>query len=330
MAELIWNGYDKLFEIRLLHHYWLDNGSSVFDTIPGDKKERRLASYDVRALLTIAPTSSTVRALKGLHYIYKDTALGCIVAVPKDSVIPDDTVFELAITVRDPACFNYTALTLRPQKIYELFHQPEQKVYRYKENVPLLSNTTGTPHGATLFLSKEIPNSADHDLAESLYKSGNALMQLTGDQPGADTQQLNANAADMPVYCHQGDVPPIVPPAGLSGVPERGILLTNDIPDNIFMLIHLETMRAEGGDFSLVDINGHSKVVSPVFEVRFKNRATFWQYLNQKTGTVTTEITPLALTNFGNAGTKQKPSEGLVKIEKSGDKIIRLISEIFV
>lgn len=331
MAELIRNGYAKLFEIRLLHHYWLDDGSTVFDAIPGDKKERRLASYDVRALLTIAPTSSTVKALKGLRYIYRETALGCIMVVPKDSVIPDDTIFEFAVTVRDPACFNYTALTLRPQKIYELFYQPEQKEYRYKENVPLLSNTTGTLHGSTLFLSKEIPVSAADALAESLYKSGSALMQLTGDQPGAGTQQLNANAANMPVYCHQGDVSAIVPPTGLSGAPERGILLTDDIPDSVFLLIHLESMRVEGGDFSLVDINGHPKVASPVFQVHFKNRSTFWRYLNKKTGAVvSTEAAPLSLTNYGNAGTKQKPSEGLVKVEKSGDKITRLVSEIFV
>jgi hypothetical protein len=331
MAEFSRNGYTKLFEIRLLHHYWLDDGSTVFDAIAGDKKEQRLASYDVRDFLTISPTSCTVKAIKGLRYIYKETALGCIMLVPKDSIIPDDTIFEFAVTVRDPAFFNYTALTLRPQKIYELFYQPEQKGYRYKENVPLLSNKTGTLQGSTLFLSKEIPDSGSDALAESLYKSGNALMQLTGDQPGAGNQQLNADAANMPVYCHQGDVPAIVPPAGLSGAPERGILLKDDIPDSVFLLIHLETMRVEGGDFSLVDINGHPKATSPVFHVRFKNRSTFWRYLDMKTGAVvSTEAAPLPLTNYGNAGTKQKPSEGLVKVEKSGDKITRLVSEIYM
>jgi len=43
-----------------------------------------------------------------------------------------------------------------------------------------------------------------------------------------------------------------------------------------------------------------------------------------------TEANPLPLTYFGNAGTKQKPSDGLVKAEKSGQKITRLVSEIYV
>jgi hypothetical protein len=331
MVELIRDGYVKLCEIRLLHHYWLDDGSTVFDAISGDKQERYLASYDVRTLLKIAPTSSTMKALKGLRYIYRETALGCIVVVPEDCVVPDDITFEFAVIVRDSAFFNYTALTLSPQKIYELFYQPEKKKYRYKENVPLLSNKTGTQQGSTLFLSKEIPDSAAGALAEALYRSGSALMQLTGDQPGAGTQQLNADAANMPVYCHQDDVPEIVAPDGLSGAPERGILLTDDIPDSVFLLIRLEPMRVEGGDFSLVDINGHPKTVGPVFHVRFKNRSTFRRYLNMKTGAVdSTESTPLPLTNYGNAGIKKKPSEGLVKVEKSGDKITQLISEIFV
>src|SRR5262249_44808328 len=143
------NGYKRLFEVRLLHHYWLDEGATVFDLISSQpKKDNRLLSYDVRSFIAVTPTAATAKSLKGFGCIYKNTALGCIAAAPAGTVIPADAIFEFAVTVQDSAFFNYSALTLRPQKIYELYHQPEDKTYRYKENVPVLSNSTGASRGA--------------------------------------------------------------------------------------------------------------------------------------------------------------------------------------
>ena len=261
--------------------------------------------------------------------------MGCLVAVPDSVVVPVDAMFEFVVTVQNAAFFNYTALTLRPQKIYELYHQPDDKIYRYKENVPVLSNLSGTSRGTApnkaLFLSKEIPALAANDQVESLVLSGDALLQLTGDQPGADTQQLSATASDLPVFVHQGDVPAIVPPTGLVGTPERGVMLSEDVTDNVFALIRLSAVRTDDEGFSLIDVDGHAKATPPVFQVRFKNRSTTWRYLKKSTGALDSpESKPLPLTHFGNAGTKQKPSEGLVKAVKSGTKITQLISEIFV
>jgi hypothetical protein len=126
-------------------------------------------------------------------------------------------------------------------------------------------------------------------------------------------------------------VPVIVPPADLIDVPKNGIMLSNDIPDDVFALIRLTAIRANDSDFSFIDSKGRAKTAHPIFQIRLKNRSTIWQYLNKTTGAVTsTELNPLPLTHFGNAGTKQKPSEGWVKAEKNGTKITRLVSEIFV
>jgi hypothetical protein len=336
MAERVINAYQPLFEIRLLHHYWLDEGATVFDLIPSqEQRNKRMQSYDMRSFLRLSPTASTATALNGLGWVYKETALGCLVAVPVDSVVSPDALFEFVVTVLNPAMMNYTALTLRPQKIYEIYYEPEKKTYRYKDNVPTLSNLTGASRGAgvskALFLSKEIPAPAADDQVESLVVADNALMQLTGDQPGAATQQLDAQATNLPVFVHQGDVPPIAPPPGLVGAPARGIMLSDDIPDNVFALIRISAVRANDGDFSLIDSEGHGKMPHPVFQIRLKNRSTFWQYLNKNTGAVlSTEVNALPLTQYGNAGSKQKPSAGLVKAETSGTKITRLVSEIFV
>ena len=336
MAENIKNEYKRLFEIRLLHHYWLDEGGIVFDLITAqEQREKRFLSYDVRSLLVITPTAATARVLRGLGCVYKNTALGCMVAVPNGTKVPVDTTFDFVVTVLDSAFCNYTALTLRPHKIYELYHQSEDKTYRYKENVPVLSNLTGAARGTgvnkTLFLSKEIPALTADDQVESLVLSGNALSQLTSDQPGAGLQQLSAQATNLPVFVHQGDVPTVVPPTGLSGAPARGILLSDDIPDNVFVLICLSAIRADDGDFSFIGSDGHVKETNPVFQIRFKNRSSLWRYFKKSTGALdSTESKPLPLTYYGNAGTKQKPSVDLVKAEKSNNKITQLISEIFV
>jgi hypothetical protein len=340
MSERMTSRHKRLFEVRMLHHYWLDDGATVFDPIADQaKKNPRLPAYDMRSFLAVRPTAATVNGLSAFGCLFRETALGCVVLAPDTAVIPADTVFEFIVTAKQGSFHNYTALTLRPQKIYELFNAADNTAdrvtYRYKANVPVLSNLTGTARGSganrSLFLSSEIPAQATDDQVEALVRSGNALLQLTSDGPSATTQQLSPQATDLPVYVHQADAPAIVPPAGLSGVPARGVRLSEDVTDDVFALISLTAVRASDDTFSFVDGAGLAKDVSPVYQIHFKNRSTTWKYLNKRTGAVdSTEPNPLPLTYFGNAGSKQKPSEGFVKAEKSGAKVTRLVSEIYV
>jgi hypothetical protein len=249
--------------------------------------------------------------------------------------MPTDTVLEFILSTKGNGFFDYTALTLRPQKIYELFNTSDGVTYRYKENVPVLSNLTGATRGAgpnlQLFLSQEIPAPAASDQVESLVMNGTALAQLTSDNPAATTQQLAAQASNFPVFVNQGDAPVIVPPAGLVGAPTRGIQLSADTPDETFALINLTAVRGDNDAFSFVDGVGAPKASPPLYQVRFKNRSTTWTYLDKGTGAVNSgEANPLPLTFFGNAGTKQKPSRGHVKAQFSGTKVTGLISEIYV
>lgn len=335
MAERIGNKYQRLFEIRLLHHYWLDEGATVFDLIADQRvKEERLLHYDVRPLLAITPTSTTATTLTGLGGLYKDTALGCLVAVPENTLLPQDATFDFAVTVRQTDFLNYTALTLRPQQVHEIYHRLEDRIYRYKEDVPLLSNLTGatreTDSGKQLFLSKEIPALAADDQVEALVLNGTALEQLTSDQPGAGRQTLHDPATALPLFVHQGDVPAIVPPSGLVGAPAFGVPLSSEITDAVFAIIRLSARRADDEDFSLIDSDGHARVPCPIFQIRFKNRSTVWQYRNKHREIVDTEPNPLPLTYFGNAGTKQKPSASTVNVVKNGRRITQLLSEVFI
>lgn len=345
MGEQIKMGYRRLFEILLLHHYWLDDWLDkkpvIFDLLPDKKRDARLLTYDVRSVFGIEPTTATARVLRGFGGLFKETAYGCVVAVPNQAVIPADAIFRLIVTVRNADVMNYTALTLRRQKIYELYHQAEGKTYRYKENVPLLSNATGvfrsTGPAQGLYLSKKMPTLPVGNDAktfplpvEGLALAGTALVQLVGDQPEGTAQQLGTSATDLPLFVHQGDVPAINPPTGLAEVPAGGIQLTDDIPDNVFALIELIPARADVDAFSFIDAAGHAKFPYPVFHVRFKNRSTIWRYVSKITGAeIGIESAPLPLTHFGT-GAKRKPSKGLARPVKDGDKITQLVSDIYV
>ena len=131
----------------------------------------------------------------------------------------------------------------------------------------------------------------------------------------------------MPVFVHQGDVP------------VDGVLL-EDIPDDIYALIRLATVRADNDEFSFITAAGLAKTPAPVFQIRFKNRSTQWHYYHGNTGKnippFFVEPAPLPLTFFGNASSapnkKQKPSQGLVvpqTDESVPPKVLGLRSEIF-
>jgi hypothetical protein len=340
MIERATTAYARLFEVRILHHYWLDDGAKVFDALPKDQQAERLAAYDVRTILGVTPTPSTRKRLAGLRCAFVPTAQGFVVAAPGGLAIAADTEFAFSVTVADGRLFDYTALTLRPQAIHEASdpadHSPGRAIYRYKENVPLLSNLTGATRGTgadtILFLSRDYPAPSASDQVEALVQSGGALLQLTSDNPSATSRQLGADVAKQPIYVHQGDAPVIVPPADVTGAPARGMALSGDTRDDVFALIKLVASRGDNGAFSFVGPDGLARVPAPVYHVRFKNRSTLWAYLDKQTGAVkSTSPGPLPLTWYGNAdGTGQKPSRGGIKAESSGARITQLVSEIYI
>ena len=81
MSELFTSAYGPLFEVRLLHHYWLDDGAIAFDDIASDAtRSARLLDYDVRQFLDVVPTAATETALSGYGCLFKNQALGFLVA----------------------------------------------------------------------------------------------------------------------------------------------------------------------------------------------------------------------------------------------------------
>jgi hypothetical protein len=355
VVEFLRIGYTRVFEIRVLHHFWLDEGATVFDKIADQaKKSQRLLTYDVRRLLSFQPSAASAATISALRGVFRTTGLGFLVAVPDDTVVPFDTTFEFFVTVVAPDYANYTPQPLArpgvtPTTIPSLSPQPivtvvdpvpdpvtsALQVHRYKANVPVLSNLTGVARGAgaamRLYLSRDYPAASTDDAVEALVSVGDELRQRIGDPPNAQLNVVGPKS-DLPIFLHQGDVPSITPPAGSTGAPAFGIELNNDTPPNITAVIRLAPRRPTGSPFNFADPDGspHPRV----FEVHLQNRWTTWKYHSKSDGSLTsTEAGPLPLTYFGNAGTKQKPSSAAIGAEfdnQNPPRITRLVSDIYV
>ena len=356
MAELIRNGYKRLFEVKILHHYFLDDGVDDFQSPfnPNDStavreqkrssREKKWNVYDIRRVLSITPSVSTEALITRLGGQFRQTATGFLVAIPDSAAIPANARFDFALMVEDGNFYQYTALPFykneankagRTQKIVELVYQGT--VFRYKPNVFVWTNQNGTVRLANpavpqkrFYLTKEIPDFVPGAtyLAEALVKKDDNLYRAMNDKPqpatppSANWHKLNVppkitdpadpsfTYARLPAYVNQEDIPVIVPLAGSTGTPERGILLTGDVPESVFALIRIDAMPAGvDTEFQLLS-GGQIKSPHPVFEIHFKNRATIWRYYdtNQKKFLDAPFNQPRGFTYFGNAGgTEKKP-----------------------
>lgn len=346
MSERFSSKYQVLCQVHILHHYWLDDGSTLFDGLPRDAlekaalnlteitptREQHLRDYDLRKFLAVNPTAKTRKLLAGLGCLFKNTSLGFVLVIPKATTLPKDLQLEFFLTATHPDFFSYTALTLQAQPIVEVLRPDGQITDRFKINLLVLSNLTGTLKTDAgvkqCYLSKAIPALAPDDRAEALVKIGNALWQLDGDQPDAIRHRLSSQISKMPVFVNQDDIS------------TDGILL-EDMPDEVFGLIRLAAVRPDNDNFSFVTAEGLPKTSPPLFQIRFKNRSTQWQYYRGSSAKIApptfVEPDPLPLTFFGNASTakpskKPKPSAGPIKIRLDNNnpsKVLGINSEIF-
>lgn len=336
MPEVSASDYRVLFEVRLLHHYWLDDGAVLFDHLPNAAaREKRLLRYDCRPFLEVQPTSMSEQALGALGLAFVQTGLGFVVAAPVGVKVDLDQAFEFQLSIRDPDYFNYTAQTLRRPSIMEVAGEEYQPPWRCKSGVPILSNTTGGTrvlNGVrTLFLSREIPTQAPEEAVESIVRTAGALQELTSDGPGATSEQLLPDASNSPIFVHQDDVPALTAPPGAVGVPSTGIALSEDLRDDIAMLIRIALTRADDASFNCVDAAGAPLSNPPVFQVRLRNRRSTWTYRSRTTAAVlATEAKPLPLTNYGNAGTRQKPDASTVSAQVVGGVVKKIVSDIYI
>ena len=68
--------YKSLFEIKLLHHYFLDKGEEIWDAMAPEDRDLMEEKYDIRDILEITPTPDCNTILNSHNCIFKQTSSG--------------------------------------------------------------------------------------------------------------------------------------------------------------------------------------------------------------------------------------------------------------
>ena len=333
-VERLTSAFVRLFEVRVLHHFWLDEATTMLDALAAAEQEKRLQAYDVRSLLEIEPTDATATTLAGLGGIWKANTLGLLVALPAGSTVPDSAVLEFTLRIVDRDFMAYTAYGLEAPTSADAYDEVHKRVLRYRAGAAAYSNLTGCTRawGASkrLFLTKEAPAPQASDRVEYLVNSGGVLTQRLEDPPGTSAADLGF-VGDLPAFATHADVPAIAPVPGVKDpIPTRGILLPEGAAADTFALLRIAAVHPTDGDLSCTT-GGLPKAVPPVFELRFKNRRTLWRRMDKADPeTVLSEEGPFPLTHLGNPGTAPKPAVGRVKVERTGTCVTHVVSEVFM
>ncbi len=354
--------YDTLFEIRILHHYFLNSGLTHFGQMTESEKAATMLRYDSREIFDIRPTSETLRLLTSCKALFRHTATGLIAGIRsvKDKNQPDkkqayllfdatDT-FTFTVEVKDPGFRNYTALPLKTEN--ETMFLFKNTDHNSKLEFPSLSvNPALFKNGSTYN-----PGDMVADQAENPQKLFIAKVRTTQNitDPAAWTEENRA--VDYPVhYVTSADRIRVV--RGMlnykekaSGEADRAELAmdtgsvfpvkfaampadNNDtrvlqfdfrqLPEGIYTLnlfkaddtlseeLVFYLLQRPAIPFAIIQIRVKSNkpeyhltdqdnfLRSPVFNLRFRNRATHWKYTGKKFNQHSVTADPFPLTRYG-------------------------------
>lgn len=112
--------YKPLFEIKILHKYFLNKGTEDFFSMDELTKEKQLADFDVSTLFSIVPTLETQRKLKGQNLVFKTSNHGLTVWARLSEgsevapLIPVDDSLELTFLLKllNHTFYNFTNLDM--------------------------------------------------------------------------------------------------------------------------------------------------------------------------------------------------------------------------
>lgn len=114
--------YGILFEVKIIHHFFLNKGENVYDAMSDPDKANMMLKYDAREIFEIVPTEECSKILRAHNCIYKLTSTGIIVGLRAESdgleppkfksfvTLADDLMFTFLIKLRDMDFMNYTSL----------------------------------------------------------------------------------------------------------------------------------------------------------------------------------------------------------------------------
>ena len=139
--------YKPLFEVKILHHYFLDKGNTNFFSMNEEQRKKQLADFDISSVFAIIPSVMTQRKLAGLQMVVKNTGNGFTVwvRVSEESdntpLISLNDTLELTFLLKlvNHTFFNFTNIDItNAGKLFFFSNkQPESEA----PNFPLIKNS---------------------------------------------------------------------------------------------------------------------------------------------------------------------------------------------
>jgi len=388
--------YETLFEISIRHHYHLDDGTQLFDTLSTDAQFALQNKYDVSDFFSITPSALTSNIFANYHAVCKTTSTGLIAgmrytksdALNLPEIKPDDTTtFSFYITVLDGLFANYSTLPLQlPVDMVYYFTNDAaftKRIFPFITATPavyaggtdyypgdMLVNNQATPN--QLFIAQKKNNldpasatagnwitdplvnekpllyAGAPDMVRRMGRIFNYQVTVAGKLPALTLKDRFGNTIDVTTVTETGDLNQLK--ADLSALPEGLYYAHIATADNSYKDDFAFYYSQNSSAWAFIDIvtttsntaynllNPDGSLASPVFSLRFKNRATFWRYIGNKFGAASVSANSLPLTRqgfisvqvpdgSGNNTTDDLPNPSAIMIKPETNQIF---SEIYM
>ncbi len=299
--------YISLFEIQILHHYFLDLGTSSFAAMNSDEQLARLQQYDVRSFLEIKPTKSCLQALKDHQLLWRPSHTGLLIGAKRNPdasnrpavPISSDLRLTFGLSFLDGLFLNYSDLPLEPNR-RQRYYFTNEGASASGSGILNLSSAADSPAGARFMGADDLFRFQspfyDFDLADEDTIATAQLSDVTDAGNTAIFRQVFNEDADNRHDHHQLDL------RRLSAGPYR-LRITNNADDSLLLedafyldneqysrqfsaLIDIRCLNATANDFAILQTSGILKATPRRFVIRINNRSTIWRYIFKEEKTV--------------------------------------------
>lgn len=118
--------YGQLFEVTLLHNYFLNNGEETYETMSATDKKKMIQKYSIDSFLNVTPTAETATIIRNHKLLFKKTKTGfCVYVKVKETdetdpfiSIPLTKKLDFLIRINDYQFENYTDLEFVPNQVF--------------------------------------------------------------------------------------------------------------------------------------------------------------------------------------------------------------------
>lgn len=355
--------YKNLFEIKILHHFFLNKGEQEWEMMNQEDKDNMEAKFDVRNIFDITPTADCSKVLSSHNCIFKKTSGGILIGIKAlaDPLNPGEfkafiplaqnQTFRFLVKLKDLNFMNYTALPLQGtrDKLFVVSNNTSNTFPALSAIPPvfkpgntympgdMLSDDTNnqTKLFTALVKTSENPTLSDDWLTEDKnintplnyvnvndsYPVANGFftytMKVEKSYPIATIKDASGFTIKPKMEIIQGDFYTLQ--VDLLKYPE-GIYSIHIDSDNPVYHDDVTFYLLQGSDtpFALIEVKVKSKqaaydltdqedLLSPTFEIRFRNRRTHWRYFGKIFNAPYILEHPLPLTRYGNIEIMKPP-----------------------